>query len=234
VEERSRLFAEEIQATLDGVLPGERLMVSRGFEDSGRHIVQPQGATAVDRRVPILVDGDHLADLSLSLYLGADRSGGYLKTVRSDVAVHSVLDRTPLLRLEYRADMREAPIAHWQIHAERGAFSHLLARAHAHRPGRVGRPHDLASLHLPVGGERFRPCLEDVLQFLVVDCGVDHQPGWKAVVDDGREAWRRRQLRSTVRDSPAETARAMREMGWTITQPPQAGPPKNLRAFTTW
>jgi len=71
VEERSRLFAEEIQATLDGVLPGERLMVSRGFEDSGRHIVQPQGAAAVDRRVPILVDGDHLADLSLSRWTWA-------------------------------------------------------------------------------------------------------------------------------------------------------------------
>lgn len=199
-----------------------------------RYIVQPAGASTAERRIPVHVDGEHLADLGVSLYLDMDRTGTYLKTVRSDVTLHSVLDRTPLLRLEYRADMHTDPIAHWQIHAERGAFSHLLARAHAHRPDRVGKPHDLSSLHLPVGGERFRPCLEDVLQFLVVDCGVDHHDDWREAVCLGRENWRRRQLGSAVRDVPSEAARVLRELGWCVEEPTGATVPENLTPLVTW
>ena len=232
LEERSGEFAEEVQATLDAVLPGSRRVVSARFENSDRYIVQPEGATAAGRRLPVYIDGDHLASLSLALFLDLDRSGRYLKTVRSDTALHSVLDRTPLLRLEYRADMRVEPIAHWQFHAERGAFSHLLARAHAH--DRVKKPHDLSALHLPVGGERFRPCLEDVLQFLVVDCGVDHLAGWEAAVEAGRERWRRRQLGAAVRDVPEEAARVLRELGYSVVAPDVGELVENTRSLTTW
>jgi hypothetical protein len=83
--------------------------------------------------------------------------------------------------------MRVTPIAHWQVHAERGALSHLLSRAYEHDPRSVPRPHDLSSLHIPVGGERFRPCLEDVLQFLITNCGIDSVPGWDAPVLSGRD-----------------------------------------------
>lgn len=214
-------FAEEVGDTLAGVLPDAPRVVSREFQN--RYVVRPHGDTARRQRVPLYVGGEHLASLSLALYLDLDRYGTYLKTVRSDVAVYSELDDTPLVRLEYRADMRRDPISHWQVHAERGAFSHVLARAHAQRPRVVPKPHDLSSVHLPVGGERFRPCLEDVLQLLVVDCGVDHVEGWEAVVRDGRERWRRRQLAAAVRDVPDLAARVLRDLGWTV-QPPADAP----------
>lgn len=214
-------FAREIQASVDGVLPGRRRIVSRKAPDGERYIVRPDGDSVSERRLPVFVDGDHLADLGVSLYLDLDRSGRFLKTVRSDLVLHSVLDRTPLVRLDYRSDMRSAPSAHWQIHAERGSFTHLLA--HSHRHGRVNRPHDLSSLHFPVGGERFRPCLEDVLQFLVQECGVDHHDTWEAAVSAGRARWRQRQLRSTVRDLPAEAADALRDLGWTVDAPSDSG-----------
>lgn len=86
-----------------------------------------------------------------------------------------------------------------------------------------------------MGGERFRPCLEDVLQFPVVDCGVDHQPGWEAAVAKGREARRRRQLGAVVRDVPSEAARVLRELGWTVQEPPPAARrPENLKPLVTW
>lgn len=217
--EHSAAFAEEIQGTLDSVLPGDRTIISRRFEDTDRYLVAHNGETARERRMPLYVGGEHLADLGLALYLDLDRTGRYLKTVQSEVSVHSVLDRTPLVRYEYRADMHTDPIAHWQVHAERGAMSHLLGRAHATNPAQVKKPHDMSSLHFPVGGERFRPCLEDVLQFLVVDCGVDSQQGWLDAVCDGRERWRRRQIGSAVRDVPAEAARILTELGWTVTPP---------------
>jgi hypothetical protein len=232
--ERSATFAEEVQESLDGVLPGKRRIVSRRLDGIDRYIVQPEGNSSAQRRIPVYVDGEHLADFSVSLFLDLDRTGRYLKTVRSDIAVHSVLDRTPLVRLEYRADMHTAPIAHWQIHAERGSFSHLLARAHAHRPDLVEKPHDLSSLHFPVGGERFRPCLEDVLQFLVLECGVDAHGDWEAAVSKGREAWRRRQLGSAVRDAPDEAARVLMEAGWAVEPPPDGPEPGKREALTAW
>jgi len=171
------------------------------------------------------------------LFQSLDRSGKHLKTVRSEISVHSVLDRsTALVRCDYRSDMRSDPIAHWQVYAERGAMSHLLTRANANpaRSRRPRRPHDLSSLHFAVGGERFRPCLEDVLQFLVLDCGVDRCDGWRTVVEDGRERWRRRQLGSIVRDIPSEAAGILRDLGWTVQPPEDPGMPENPRTLRQW
>lgn len=229
LEEGSQQFATEVETTLRRVLPGEPAMVSRRAESSHRFIVQP-----VNReRIPLLVGGDHLADLYLRFFLDLDRAGAYLKVVRSDFEVDSKLEKKPLIRFDYRSDMNSDPIAHWQMHAERGAFSHLLARANVYRPDRVSKPHDLSSLHIPVGGERFRPCLEDILQFLVLDCGVDHEPEWEQGIRSGREAWRRRQLRAAVRDLPAEASTVLEDLGWTCV-PPRELPPENIRPYVTW
>jgi hypothetical protein len=212
LEDASAKFASEVQETLDRVLPGEREIVSRRAPALERFVVGAQEREGI----PLFVDGEALASLSLSIYLSLDRSGQYLKTVRSDMVVKSILDRTPLIRLDYRADMSRAPLAHWQIHAERGAFSHLLARAHAQTPSRVSKPHDLSSLHIPVGGERFRPCLEDFLQFLVQECGVDSVVGWRDAVEKGRSLWRHRQLRATIREAQEDAADALRRLGWSV------------------
>lgn len=111
------------------------------------------------------------------------------------------------------------PLAHWHIHADRGALSHLLGRAHAVRSDVVKKPHDMSSLHFPVGGERFRPCIEDVLEFLVREFGVDRQDGWETAIREGRENWRRMQFRSTVRDLQDEAANVLRKHGWTVAEP---------------
>jgi hypothetical protein len=204
-------------------------MVSRQGEGTHRFIVQPPNR----ERIALYVNSEQLAELRISFFLDLDRTQTYLKVVKSEFEVSSTLDRNPLVRLDYLAEMNSDPIAHWQMHAERGAFSHLLARANVARPRRVGKPHDLSSLHLPVGGERFRPCLEDMLQFLVMDCGIDHQDGWEKAVTAGREAWRRRQLGAAVRDLPAEAASMLKELGWSC-EPPAEQPPENLRPFVTW
>lgn len=77
----------------------------------------------------------------------------------------------------------------------------------------------MESLHLPVGGDRFRPCLEDVIEFLVVECGFDRAAGWRSAVDKGRERWRRTQTRTAVRDAPSEAAAVLRALGYAVTEP---------------
>ncbi|KJL37751.1 hypothetical protein RS81_03509 [Microbacterium terrae] len=84
---------------------------------------------------------------------------------------------------------------------------------------KAAQPHSLAELHFPVGGERFRPSVEDVVEFLIRQCGVDHVSGWEEHIYEGRELWRRMQFRAVVRDLPAEAAEILRSDGWTIAAP---------------
>lgn len=234
LREKAAEFADEIQTTLRSTLPGDITVVSTAAPGrENRFLVRPIGNSAAEQRIRLFVAGEELAVLSVAFYLEMDRVGTHLKTVRTDLAIHSTLDRTPLVRLDFRSDMTSDPISHWQVHAERGSMSHLLARAHAVRPKVVTRPHDMSSLHFSTGGERFRPCLEDFLQFAIEECGVDPQPGWETAITEGRERWRRRQLRTVARDAQEEVAGVLERHGWTVT-PPEGEIGENSRIFTTW
>lgn len=208
------MFASEIQETLDGSLPGDRLVASYKAPSGNKFVVRLEEA-----KMPLTVAGKTVAYLGCSMDQELDRAGRYLKTTGSKVTVWSKIDRTPLIRLEYDATMRGAPISHWQIHAERGAMSHLLGHAYGLPGAAVSRPHDFSSLHFPLGGERFRPCLEDVIQFLIEECGIDSKDNWRTVIEAGREKWRRIQLRSAVRDAPEEAASVLRHLGYTVESP---------------
>jgi hypothetical protein len=59
----------------------------------------------------------------------------------------------------------------------------------------------LASLHLPVGGVRFRPSLEDVLEFAIRELGVEALSGWEDAIAEGQQRWRWVQLQAAVRDA---------------------------------
>ena len=112
-------------------------------------------------------------------------------------------------------------------------MSHLLARAHAVRPQTVKKPHDISSLHLSNGGERFRPCVEDLIQFAIVECGVDFVAGWSSAIAEGREKWRRRQVRAIARDAQREVAAVLANEGWQVT-PPEGEIAENTKVLTTW
>jgi hypothetical protein len=131
------------------------------------------------------------------------------------------------LRFDYVRDMQSKPHAHIQIHGHRGALSHLLSRA-GH-----DAPHDMASLHVPVGGSRFRPCLEDVVQFLIEECRFDHHEDWRRPVENGREQWRRRQVAATVRAVPSEAVRVLTELGYDI-KPPSVVVEDSAKALHRW
>ncbi|MGX9346945.1 hypothetical protein [Microbacterium sp. KNMS] len=214
----SAAFAADVETLLRATLPGEHEVRSR--EEGGRYVVSPPvGPSSKPATVPLFVDGEELAKLHFSFRLGVDSAGEYLKATRADFHVLSTLDSKPLARLEYQSDIHTAPIAHWQVHGERGALTHLMTHANTVRPRQVARPHDMSSLHFPVGGERFRPCLEDFIEFLIRELGVDRVSGWDDAIASGRMAWRRKQLRAAVRDLPAEAADILRTLGWHVAPP---------------
>lgn len=180
------------------------------------------------RRVAILVSGQPVATVGVRIGLRPDSTGRYLAVTTSAFSLYSALDRTPLFRLDFHDEMNRAPCAHWQVHAERGALSSLLT------VGGRKRPHSLASLHLPVGGRRFRPGLEDFLQFVVEELGADAPEGWRDALTTSREVWRRRQVATCARDVPAEAARALRGLGYTVNPPPDGDPQEQAATTREW
>lgn len=226
-------FARELSATVAGTLPGAPGFDAEATVNRDGFFVRPADDHGTATRIPLYVEGVLLAEFSAQIYLDKDSSGRYLKNVRSDFAAYSVLDRQPLFRMDYRADMHSAPVSHWQFHAERGSLTHILTIAHLHRPKQVDTPHLLSRLHFPLGGERFRPCLEDLLHFFIEECGVDSVDGWRGVVEAGRERWRRMQLRAAVRDLQAEAAEVLSREGWTVT-PPDEIMPERVETLRAW
>lgn len=68
-------------------------------------------------------------------------------------------------------------------------------------------------LNFPLGGARFRPCLEDLLEFVIREFGIDTVPGWEDVISVGRISWRHIQLAAAVRDDPDTARIALSELG---------------------
>ncbi|MBV9144090.1 MAG: hypothetical protein JO115_24760 [Pseudonocardiales bacterium] len=129
------------------------------------------------------------------------------------------VNRHPLLRLDFDRSMHSAPGCHWNVHAERCAMTNLLVRNNPDHSG------ELSKLHLPVGGARMRPCLEDLLQLLVEEFLFDAMPGALQAIENGRVKWRRRQLAAMVRDDPEEAVRVLRdELDYKVI-PPTSGVP---------
>lgn len=79
-----------------------------------------------------------------------------------------------------------------------------------------------------------RPVLEDLIGFLIKECGVDPASGWEAALAVGRERWRRHQIGALVRDAPEEVVRVLEENGYLVTLPP-GGPREPKRSsLTDW
>jgi hypothetical protein len=219
-------FARELGEMLAAVLalPGT---VTVTF--SGRRalieLLDPHGAKNGPQ---VTIRGEPALRLLVRFGIRPDSSGRYIAVTASIFGLYSLLDRSPLFRLEYRDDMRTVPAAHWQVHAERGALSHILTlRKH-------DKPHLLAALHLPVGGARMRPCLEDFLQFAIEECGVDAHDGYGAVLAEGRTRWRRRQIATAVRDVPDEAVRVLRQLGYEISEPLAGAAPVRQQSLADW
>lgn len=79
----------------------------------------------------------------------------------------------------------------------------------------------LRDLHLPVGGKRFRPTLEDLIDFMVTEEMVVPRPQWRKAVEEHRSSWTRIQVKAAVRRNQDDAAAALREAGWTVGDPPQ-------------
>lgn len=184
--------------------------------------------------MPLTINGVHVASWKYTQACNLDSSGQYLKVIRSTFTLTAKVDTNPLVRYEYDDNMRPGtPVAHWQFHAERGAFSHLLGIAKRNGAREV-KPHSLSSMHFPVGGGRMRVGLEDLLEFLVRECHFDSRGGFNGALRDSRHGYRLIQAKTLARDAQEEVAESLRAQGWKVTPPDKAPGPASGEALFRW
>jgi len=145
--------------------------------------------------IPITDHPDHLF-LRAHWRFSASTTGRYLRTEWSQFGLFVWTKKKPItfIRLEVEAtDNRDDwNVAHLQVHAE----SRVLGQIWGIRQAR--NPRSLQDLHLPVGGFRYRPCLEDFIEFLIEEELVPGKAGWKPAIERTRTEYHRTQLSALI------------------------------------
>lgn len=216
-------FVAQLQDTLESTLDMVESPLKTVISDQSRIVV----TTRDEAGVPLRINGEHVLSLKLDYHCAWDTLGHFLAVDRS--AFHLVMPGVtePLLHYDYESHPRgDIPCAHFNVHGHRDELIYAMMAADfkyqaKSRARRVvnGKAPRLAQLHLPTGGHRFRPCLEDLVQMVIFEFGVDTRDGWREAISYGRMLWKDNQLASAVRDNPGKAAEQLQRMGFTVAPP---------------
>ena len=140
----------------------------------------------------------------------------------------------PLFRYDFdKLKTGENPTAYLHVHAHRDEIAWLMIQGNSSKPRerkKKGSMPILSAIHFPVGGERFRPCIEDFFQFCIHEFGLQVKGTAKQALESGRLRWRQTQLKAAISDSPMIAVEALREYGWKVEEGPNAR--KSTREIT--
>ncbi|SES13350.1 hypothetical protein [Corynebacterium cystitidis] len=233
LEELAAEFFDKTWNLLVSVLPLDEQLVT-AHADSNRD----NGTVVFELTLPLAYKGDALEDDNLPesfsdlfravirYVMCLDTTGEYLSVSQSkfELRVHT----SPGIRFEYERGNTSAPAAHIHYSGTGGLLSPVLMRNFSgtkdHR-----KKGDIQKLHLPVGGRRFRPSLEEFLYFLIQECGFRARAGWQNVVLESREEWLDTQLSAAVRDNPAVARQELERLGYLVELPEHGEVPKARR-----
>lgn len=233
--QQAEQFANELTETTRAVV-GEECppFLAVALEEADAFRVRQEPASGI-----LLSDkhGNPILRLSVDYKCIYDGHKHYMAIAESQIRVFVEPDgREPLFRYEFgRSHTGNIPGAHIQFHGSHPELEKVMEecgesteRAKARKRGR--KKVRLDSLHFPVGGPRFRPALEDVLEMLIEEFGVKPVGSVRAArraLADARENWRRKQVATVVRDAPSDAADALEELGYSVSAPKR--PPKIKR-----
>lgn len=184
-------------------------------------------ASAHTGGIPLTVDGSPILQLAVNYRLVMSPTSNRASVAGSSFLVRPFGESRPLFTADYvRGTGSNVPAAHYNFHFDHGDVEAKLLDAGRKRRGKIhqkhastGRTPRLADLHFPVGGHRFRLCLEDVLEMLCIEFGIDVKDTAGEAIAQGREEWRRVQVRAAVSDDPEGAAAELRSLGYVVTDP---------------
>lgn len=215
LERQARELAGEISTALNGtVTDGVRLSIF--MNASGRAVIGYRANKNSPLGEPIALTISRAPGrlcLEVLHTLGLDESGQFLTTNKSTYTLKEIGSNEPIVTYDYTRDPpNEYPEAHFHVHGESDVIRSMLRRCERGSD----KPSDL---HFPVGGRRFRPCLEDLIEFCVLGRLVTPREGWQEALEQSRERYRERQLQAAVRRYQVHAAEALRREGWRVSEP---------------
>ncbi|SOD64010.1 hypothetical protein SAMN06297387_113169 [Streptomyces zhaozhouensis] len=223
LDKLAREFADRLSALTRGVLGEDTPLFHAVTLEPGRKIrLQPLGDDRLLRSIPVRIGAEVRINLLVMYDCCWDGTSTFLAADRSEIKVLYDGVPDPLFRFEYERAGDDPPGAHIHVHAHRDEVAYLLRLADSGRPRKALRKNRMprsAELHLPVGGHRLRPSLEDVLLFLKREFEIATTPHWRTVLDDHLRDWRLTQLKSAVRDAPEAAAEALRTLQYQVLAP---------------
>lgn len=225
-------FAAILTAVVNGTVNRDaRFVVTPLKEDQNLVWIFAEGSTPA-RRLDIPIVAGLKRGQPVRLWLGTsfqvrlDDSREHLAVQSSIFAL--IIDeksQRPAVRVEYDRDRGNEPddatpgahrrsAAHVQIHGSSEELAYIQG-LQGSEPLR-----GLEKFHIPVGGRRFRPSLEDFIEFLWTErlIGPLHN-GWQEVLAKHRSHWLDLQLQAAVRGDPATAIAQLEAMGYKISPP---------------
>lgn len=228
--EQVEYFFEEVWTLINDVLPtfgAEPSVIFDEEEKSAKLRIEfPLAFSTASPEEAPKFDGD-LFRISIFYHMQQSREGGFLAVHRSSYAIR--IGNVPLFRMEYDRDKDFRPAAHIHYANWGDGLSIALLR---NKPTKKSRTGNTDSLHIPVGGRRFRPSLEEFLYFVIEECGFYAKTGWEERLLEGHRSWLDTQLVTAVRDNPSKAVEALRSLGYDINPPPSGEIPN--RRYPGW
>ena len=165
--------------------------------------------------IPLRINKEPEYDLDLSYQVKWLEEENRLTTVKQRVALseHGSDSAVEFVAYDYSLDPEnEYPQTHIHINYMSSEWERVLTQ--------VGRHKDIVTdLHFPAGDKFFRPSIEDLIEFCVVEGLVEHHAQWKETIEEYREKFYSTQADATVRKYPNEAAETLRSMGWLLVSP---------------
>jgi len=218
LEAQARGFADNISDLLNKTVT-HGIRVSALRDAKGRGIIGAgiSRKRSVSLPIPISPSGGKVV---VYLYLlhsyELDPEGVYLTMTKSTMSLYTsqeMKDDQLIVGIDYaRNPSNQFPGAHLHVSGQQDDLDTIYL-------GSTRKARQLRDLHLPVGGKRFRPTLEDIVEFMVTEEMVVPKPGWEEVVQEHRARWEALQLKAAVRRNPQDAAAALRADGWTVSAP---------------
>lgn len=150
---------------------------------------------------------------------GPDPEGEYLAMTRSTLSLYTseyMESEQLIVGIDYiREPANKYPGCHLHVHGDRDDLDRIYL-------GDARDSRKLRDLHLPVGGKRFRPTLEDLIEFVITEEMAIPDNGWPKVLAEHRRRWEDLQLKAAVRRQPEVAADALKKKGWTVSPPTSA------------
>lgn len=219
---KARTFAQQTGDLLNGTVT-DGIRISAVASTAG-HILLGRGVSKkqlIPDPIPIAPSGKPRVWLYLVEGYELDHEQRFLATSTSTMSIYSseaMASHELVVGVDYTRNRKnQFPACHLHVAGERGDLDQIYIQP-ADEHGRKSR--QLRDLHLPVGGRRFRPTLEDLIEFMVSERMVEPRAGWDTVVNEHRDRWEDLQTSASARRRPEAAATALQDAGWTV-HPPQ-------------